>query len=1229
MDKWFYKTHVFLAKYKPATFSVMLLLFAGLAFLVSKIHFEEDISKLIPISSENKDISRVLKTVNFTDKIIVNIHRTEETDSEELIAYADEFLEELQTTSGEFVKNIRGKVMEENLLQTMDFLYNNLPLFLESEDYQTLENKILPDSIDAITKSNYRTLISPSGIISKDVILKDPLGISFIALRKLRQLGISDDFVLKEGYLMSQDEKHILLFITPVYSGSETAENGKFAEQLYTLQKELNSKYENKITSEYFGAALIAVANAERIKKDIQFTVGITFTLLILILIFFYRRIYIPLILFVSPAFGVLLAMAFLSLIRPEISAISLGIGSVLMGVTLDYSIHILTHIRNNEKLKDLFQDITQPILMSSLTTALAFLCLLFLNSQALQDLAIFAAVSVLGASVFALFFIPLAYSNPNIEQRKITVLDAVARYSFHKNKRLLIGIGILMVISLFTFQKVKFDKDITKLNFEPPESKIAMQHLDEITDVSSKSIYLATYGKSVESSLQINDSIHSVLEILKNEGKISSFNSMAVLVQSQREQRKKIERWKNFWTESRIDSVEQRLIAGGAKLNFKPETFHRFYEFLKEDFETLSPEDYQEVPSMLLEDFITTETDFTTITNLIKLNDDDSSEVIKDAFREFPNTLVIDRLEMNKTFLSSLKENFNMLILLCFMTVLVILIVFFRSFSLTMVTILPIFFTWFLTLGIMGLLGISFNIFNIIITTVIFGLGIDYSIFMTKGLLKELQTGEKVMITYKTSIMLSVLTTILGIGVLIFAKHPALFSISVVSVIGMSAAMVNAFTIQPLLFRTFIGSDSKPPVKFRMWIHSVFSFAYFGLGGILLSFFAGVILPILPVKKEKKKLWFHRMMSKYMKSVLYTNPFVKKQVLNPFGEDFSKPAIIIANHTSFLDTLTIKMIQPKLCFLVNDWVYNSPIFGKAVQQADFYPVSKGIEKSMEILPKRISEGYSLMAFPEGSRSASNKIRRFHKGAFYLAENLELDILPILIHGNNEVNPKGSFIIHDGSISLKILPRIEFGNKKFGENYTRQAKHIGAYFRKEFFTFRKEIETANYFHPFVLRDYRYKGNSLYKTVKNDLKTHAESYYQMLWHLDKNAEIAHFSNELGQLDLLLMLDGPDRKITSLIKNPEIRTIVENSYLTKKYDRIHFTSHSETIDLTQSEVLIIGASEYRYLLEDFPENIKTIVLLKTAISEKSENILNLGYKRIFSAVDMIIFRCIEKR
>src|SRR5690606_955872 len=122
------------------------------------------------------------------------------------------------------------------------------------------------------------------------------------------------------------------------------------------------------------------------------------FSLLILVFIFFYSKIYVPIILFIPTLFGGLLAVALLFLIREEISAISLGIGSVLLGVTLDYSLHILTHIRNNETPESLYKDVTEPILMSSLTTALAFLCLLFLDSQALQDLGIFAAVSVLGA---------------------------------------------------------------------------------------------------------------------------------------------------------------------------------------------------------------------------------------------------------------------------------------------------------------------------------------------------------------------------------------------------------------------------------------------------------------------------------------------------------------------------------------------------------------------------------------------------------------------------------------------------------------------------------------------------------------------------------------------------------------------------------------------------------------------------------------------------------------
>src|SRR5690606_13862746 len=404
-----------------------------------------------------------------------------------------------------------------------------------------------------------------------------------------------------------------------------------------------------------------------------------------------------------------------------------------------------LTHIRNNETLESLYKDVTEPILMSSLTTALAFLCLLFLDSQALQDLGILAAISVMGASVFALFFIPLVYKNPLSRKQQTNVLDKFADYPFHKNKWMLIGLGVVLIVSIFTYHKVEFNKDISKLNYEPAEIKTAMQHLDDLTDISSKSVYLATYGKSVEGTLQLNDSIHESLLLLKEEGKIGGFSSIGALVHSQRDQREKIVQWNQFWNENRKDSTETKLIESGAEKGFKPTTFNQFYDFLDKDFNTLKPEDYQQIPSMLLEDYITTEADFTTITTLIKLNDENAAG-IKNAFKEIPNTIIIDRQEMNETFLGNLKNDFNSLIGYCLIAVLFILFIFFRSFALTLVTAVPIFITWFLTLGIMGLFHIEFNIFNIIISTFIFGLGIDYSIFMTKGLLKELRTGEKVM---------------------------------------------------------------------------------------------------------------------------------------------------------------------------------------------------------------------------------------------------------------------------------------------------------------------------------------------------------------------------------------------------------------------------------------------------------------------------------------------------
>jgi len=1224
MNNFFLKTYNLIASRKLLSLFLFLALFSALAYTALQLKFEEDITKLIPADEEGKELQKVLNTVNFTDKIIVNIRQSDNGSAEDLTNMASAFVDSISGLRPNYIKDVQGQIEDADVLHTLDFVYNNLPLFLDSTDYKLLAHKIKADSISATLASNYRTLISPSGIIAKETILKDPLGLSFIGLKKLETLGIGDQFKIKNGFLLSKDEQNVLLFLTPTYGTGKTDENAVFVETLNLIKDSLNTTFKNKASLEVYGGVLVAVANAKQIKLDVQYTVGIAMAILLLIFAFFYRKVQIPLVLFVPTLFGGLLSIASLFLIRTQISAISLGIGSVLLGVTLDYSLHILTHLRNNADVKALYKDVTKPILMSSLTTAMAFLCLIFIKSQALQDLGIFAAISVLGASVFALIFIPQVYRVNSKIQEKSNIIDSFSKFSFHRNKWVIGTLIVLFIVSAFTYQSVSFNNDISKLNYEPKSLIEAKQRLDRLTNFSAKSIYITGYSDTLQTALQQNDNIYKTLNALEENNTVLNFSNVGALVQSKALQQEKISAWNTFWDSTKTARLQQEMVTEGSKFGFKPTTFNTFYEALEKPFSPINVADYNSLASINLADYISTKNGFTTVTSLVKVKEAKVTEV-KDAFKTLENTVVIDRQQINETLLGNLKTDFNKLIRYSLIVVVVLLLLFYKSITLTLITSIPILLSWLLTIGLMGLIGLEFNIFNIIISTFIFGLGVDYCIFMTNGLLKEYRFGTPTLYTHKTSITLSVITTILGIGVLIFAKHPALYSIALVCIIGIFSAMFCAFTIQPLLFRVLVGSKHQLPAKLRQLIHSGFSFLYYGLGGLLLSLLSVTVMKVLPIKKSSKMIVLHKTISGFMKSVLNTNPFVKKEVVNTTKETFDKPAILIANHTSFLDILAIGMMHPKLIFLVNDWVYNSPIFGKAVQLAGFYPVSGGIEKGVSHLKKKVDEGYSLMAFPEGTRSKTNYIRRFHKGAFYLAEELKLDIIPILIHGNSEVLPKGSFAIKDGKITVEVLKRIPYNSEAYGTSYKEKSKLISQYFKSEFNNLRNRIETETYFKDRILNEYKYKGHKLFENVKLDLEKNKTIYFHIINFLDKKETIAHLGNHKGQLDILMALHAPNRKIYSAIKNTEDLDRLNNSYTSHSDYKLNFYNRIEDVLSTPASVLILDNFSEDGLTINF-SNYKSIIIIN------SNGILNRvgntnAFKLITKEDNLSIFKKIE--
>ncbi|MGH1520352.1 MMPL family transporter [Chryseobacterium sp. JK1] len=1215
MHRFFIFLYYLISKNKVISVFTALGIAAVCIFFASKINFEEDINQIIPKNEKSDLTAKVLKQLNFSDKIIVIIENKSHEDNFQLSETADTFLQKIEPLK-KYIGSVQGKVNDNEISETFDFVSQNLPLFLNQNDYREIERKLQRDSIAKQVESNYISLVSPTSLVTKEFIKKDPLGLTFLGIKKLNALNISKDFKLEDSYIVTKDGKNLLLFIDPKNKSNDTKANEAFVDQLNIIKDHINKQFKGKTEISYFGSPVIAVANAKQIKKDIQNTVVISMTVLLILLIYYFRNFFTPIIVFLPTVFSVLLALLILYFIKDKISAISLSVGAILIGITIDYALHILTHYKHNNNIEELYKEITQPIVLSSATTAVSFLCLVFVRSEALKDLGLFAAITVILSSITALIIVPQLYTpKEKGEHINTNFIDKIGSYPYEKNKPLIIGCSVIILACLFGFRHVGFNEDIGDLNYIPKEMKISEAKLQKLSDITSKSIYTISYGNSEEEALSRNSQLSSFLEKEKQEGKILSYNSIGSIVLAEKDQQKKIEQWKNFWNNRKKSHTISELVRNGSKFGFNGSAFDNFNGILNKNYTSLSLKDYQKVKALQISEFLSNENGFYTVSNVVKVNENKRDTFIKDIEKKH-DALAIDRQQMNENFLGLLKRDFNTLINYSLLAIILTIIVFFRNFELTVLTMFPIVLTGVVTAGILYFLGLELNIFSTVVCTLVFGVGDDFSIFLTQAMQKEHTTGKNELPTYRTSIILAVFTTILSIGSLIFAKHPALHSLALVALIGMFSVIIITSTLYPFWFRLLITNRAKKglsPITFRLFVQAVFSFLYYGLGGLIFSAFGSFFVK----KSQGGPLNIIKLiLAKFLTSVLYTNPFVKKRVIKNTTEDFSKPAVIISNHTSFLDTLAIAMATHKIIYLVNDWVYDSPIFGKLVKALGFYPVSQGIENGMDQLKEKIAQGYSLVVFPEAERSYTNDVKRFHKGAFYIAEQFDLDVLPIYIHGNSEVLPKGDFIIYNGSITVKVGNRISKDDLSFGKNYSERTKKINAYFREEFAKLREEIEDENYFKNKLFLSFLYKDSEVVQEVKNDFNTNKSVYFELNKHIPADATILHIADDYGQKDVLLTLYQASRKIFSWIKDEEKRATAAHSYLVKRR-KLHYIKDLSEVN-KNIDVLLISDDKFTINnLKTLPETI-IFINTKNAILESENYTLN------WSSVSVKVFK-----
>ncbi len=537
------------------------------------------------------------------------------------------------------------------------------------------------------------------------------------------------------------------------------------------------------------------------------------------------------------------------------------------------------------------------------------------------------------------------------------------------------------------------------------------------------------------------------------------------------------------------------------------------------------------------------------------------------------------------------MQSDFNTILILCSLLVFFFHVLSYGRFELGFITFIPMLISWIWILGIMGITGQSFNIINIIIATFIFGLGDDYSIFIMDGLKHEYTTGKKQLNSHKVAIFLSAVTTVAGIGVLLFAKHPALRSIATITITGMICVLIISYTVEPFLYRLLTMKNNKPkyPATIPTIFITIFAYSYFLLGCLLLTAIGTTLFSLIPFPslKKRRKLIYHYILCYFTRSLVYIICTVDKKIINPYKEDFTKPAVIVANHQSFLDILALVMLNPKIIMLTNDWVWNSPFFGRVVRLADFYPVSSGAELCLAKFENLIKEGYSIVIFPEGTRSKDGKILRFHKGAFFLAEQLKIDILPVLIHGTGECIKKHELLLRAGHIVVTIGERTRPWEE--GKTYSEASKESCRFFRREYTALKENLETPGYYRDMLIKSYIYKGPVLEWHTR--IKTRIEKNYENIHALiPQSCRILDLGCGHGCLSLMLSLTGDKREITGVDYDAEKIETAVNVFCRKE------SLNYEIADLKTYEIkglfdVIILSHVLHYLPKENQESLLT--------------------------------------
>ena len=826
MTALFIKLYNFFRDHQAVCWLSMVALFVFLGYFATRIHLEEDIDKLMP-SSKNEDGTTKLAFANLRikDKTFLlfegkrSLDQTTpdpsylggETSVEEITETCDAFVDTLllRDSAMHVVGDVFYSLPEDLMTDGIGYREDHLPAYIDTTVCQMLQNK--------------EDLEGEFGEMFPELIQLDPIGLRTLLAEQMAPLLSSGAGSYKtiNGHFFVPDSTVCVAFITPAFSATNTGQGSAMFEMLNEQIAQFAKSHPN-VEISYHGTPASGYYNSSQIKHDLTTTItGALILVLVFLFICFRNWETIPLLL-LPVAFGTLFGLAMMYFIKGQFSLLALGIGGVVLGVAMSYVLHVLTQYKYVSDPEQVLKDETKPVLLGCITTIGSFAGLIFIKTDLLRDFGLFAAFAILGTTLFSLIYLPqmLRAEKNKVNKKAFALIDRLNNYPFDRKKPLLIAIAVIVVVAVgfYLYGGTRFDADMHNLGYLEEMTEHSEQLLRDKTYTGDKQKYFASQGKTMEEAIKNFARLDKKLDSLQQMGLVKSYTHTSQVFIPLDEQQQRIDAWKAYWTPERLNKVRSLIATSAPKAGLRPEAFETFFEAATADYEPdalyeaeLIPEGYQ---STLMEQSYNG--DYLCFTSVRCENDSvrsSESDYIRicDAVAADPDLLVLDTYYYTTDTLIQMSEDFNVLQWLSMLFVFVVLLVSFHyDWKLTLLGFAPILLSWLIVLGAMVIFDVRFNLINIIISTFIFGIGVDYSIFVINGLIGDRREGvrregekeNRLLGYHKTAIFFSAVILIVTVSSMLIAVHPAIKSVGFSTLIGLLSAVILSYVVQPAVYR-------------------------------------------------------------------------------------------------------------------------------------------------------------------------------------------------------------------------------------------------------------------------------------------------------------------------------------------------------------------------------------------------------------------------------------------